>query len=121
MTSKLIFVSENCDEVMFDWEDVVDFQLDGADVSLIKTMGFDAPLEFAGFRYMFAEISKKADVEHLCFGALPSDLTEFGWMVRADITQVIVEQDFGEHTYYLREDQEVRVKILNGNLVIEIH
>ena len=120
MNKDLILVAENGDESIISWSQVLDFQIDGYDTTVVK-LPCDELAEFPGFYHAFIEIAKAADKEHLAFGCFPTGTTEFGWIAYCDLAQIIVEDSAGAYTYHLREDQRAKVSVIGGNLVIEIH
>ena len=117
--NKLIFVYENCDSFVVDWDKVRDFQISGVESNIVRNTDGDL-VNISTFKNSTAEIDQGANIEHDEFGYFPSGLSEFTCLARSEITQIIVEDDFTEHTYFLQEGQHVTVQTVGGNLFVEI-
>jgi len=118
--NRLIFVGENCDEASFDWDDIVDFQIDGAGTTLVKDDEFSLH-KFNSFTGALIEVDKNGNKRHHVFGVVPTEIDEFKWISENSIAQIILETASGVRTYHLKENQNAHVSVIGGNLCIKIY
>ena len=124
---RLIFVAENLDELVLDWNNVEFFNVSCPKVGHIEydrsDNGEKCSVTIVSIAAATIKLKGTLWKEHLAFGQFSTGLSELDWLKQCNISQIGIEDDDDMQTnitYHLAEEQTVTVSVVGDSTEIEI-